>query len=93
MITNPFDAISELLVSILTKLDRIDQKTRDEPEKQYTVKEVAEILRHTPQTVRKKIEEGIIAAETNTKPYLIPHSAIYKEDNSLRELRYKRKKA
>lgn len=87
---NPFEILLEQLSKIERKLEKIDQKTREEPEKQYTVKEVAEILRMTPQTVRKKIEEGIINADTSTKPFLIPQSSLYNEQNQLKQLKYKR---
>lgn len=85
---NPFETLQEMLAKIDQKIDRLDQKTKELPERNYTVKEVAQILKMTNQTVRKKIELGIIEADTNTKPFLIPHSALYNENNQLKKLKY-----
>ncbi|ROI11029.1 DNA-binding protein [Kaistella haifensis] len=85
---NPFETLQEMLAKIDQKIDRLDQKTKELPERNYTVKEVAQILKMTNQTVRKKIELGIIEADTNTKPFLIPHSALYNEKNQLKKLKY-----
>lgn len=87
---NPFETLQDLLVKIDQKLDKIDEKTKELPERNYTVKEVAEILKMTDQTVRKKIELGLIEADTNTKPFLIPHSSIYNENNQLKKFKYVR---
>lgn len=87
---NPFQPLEDLLIQIDRKLDRLNEKTKELPERNYTVKEVAEILKMTDQTVRKKIELGIIEADTNTKPFLIPHSALYNEQNQLKKLKYVR---
>ena len=66
----------------MKKIDKLDKKNKKAPERLYTVSEVAEILEMTDQTVRKKIELGIIEAEINTKPFLIPHCALYNEHKS-----------
>lgn len=85
---NPFEIIQDLLLQIEQKLDKLDEKTKELPERNYTVREVAEILKMSDQTVRKKIEMGLIEADTNTKPFLIPHSSLYNEKNQLRKFKY-----
>ncbi|CAM3319319.1 MAG: hypothetical protein ACRC8Z_03590 [Empedobacter falsenii] len=87
---NPFEPLVDLLTKIDQKLDRLNLKTKEEPEKNYTVEEVAIKLRLTPQSIRKKIHLGIIKANTNTKPFLIPHSSIYDENNRLINFKYLR---
>lgn len=87
---NPFDPLQESLLRIESKLDKLDEKTKELPERNYTVKEVAEILKMSDQTVRKKIELGLISADTNTKPFLIPHSSLYTEKNQLKKFKYVR---
>lgn len=80
---NPFEILSKQLNQINEKLDYIIEKTKEEPERNYTMEEVAIKLHVTPQTIRKKIHQGIIKANTNTKPFLIPHSSIYDENNKI----------
>lgn len=87
---NVHEIIYRKLEIIEQKVDRLDKKTKELPERNYTVKEVAEILKMTDQTVRKKIDLGIIEADTSTKPFLIPHSALYNEHNQLKKLKYVR---
>lgn len=88
--TNPFEVILIKLDELGKKLETIDRKTKEEPERQYTVEEVARMIRVTPQTVRKKIREGQIKADTETKPFLISHSSIYTENNVLKKFKYTR---
>lgn len=87
---NVHEILYNKLEIIERKLDKLDSKTKELPERNYTVNEVAEILKMTSQTVRKKIELGIIEADTNTKPFLIPHSALYTDNNQLKKLKYVR---
>jgi len=87
---NPFEPLVDLLTKIDQKLDRLNLKTKEEPEKNYTVEEVAIKLHLTPQSIRKKIHLGIIKANMNTKPFLIPHSSIYDENNQLINFKYLR---
>lgn len=87
---NPFETLQEMLLRIDQKLDKLDEKTKELPERNYTVREVAEILKMSDQTVRKKIELGLIEADTNTKPFLIPHSSLYTKNNQLRKFKYVR---
>ena len=87
---NPFEPLVDLLTKIDQKLDRLNLKTKEEPEKNYTVEEVAVKLHLTPQSIRKKIHLGFIKANTNTKPFLIPHSSIYDENNRLINFKYLR---
>lgn len=87
---NPFEPLQDLLLRIEEKLDKLDEKTKQLPERNYTVKEVAIILKMTDQSVRKKIELGLIEADTNTKPFLIPHSSLYNEKNQLKKFKYVR---
>lgn len=87
---NPFEILEEKLEKIEEMLGRLDKKTIAQPEKNYTVKEVAEILKISEQTVRKKIFLRQIDADTNTKPFLIPHSSLYDENNQLRKFKYVR---
>lgn len=51
---NPFEPLVDLLTKIDQKLDRLNLKTKEEPEKNYTVEEVAVKLHLTPQSIRKK---------------------------------------
>lgn len=87
---NPFETLQDLLLQIDMKLDKLDKKTQELPERNYTVKEVAIILKMTDQSVRKKIELGLIEADTNTKPFLIPHSSLYTENNQLKKFKHVR---
>lgn len=87
---NPFETLLRKLSNIEQKLEKLDKKTLEQPEPVYTVKEVAKLLHLSEQTIRKKIDIGQIEADTNTKPFLIPHGAIYNENNRLRKFRYKR---
>lgn len=83
---NPFSTIYDFLIIIEKKIDLLNEKTKEDPERNYTVEEVAIKLRLTPQSIRKKIHLGIIKANTNTKPFLIPHSSIYDENNNIKKL-------
>ncbi len=85
-----FLELEEMLIQINEKLDKLNDKTKEPPERNYTVKEVAIILKMSDQSVRKKIELGIIEADTNTKPFLIPHSSLYDEKNQLKKIKYVR---
>lgn len=85
-----FLELEEMLIQINEKLDKLNDKTKEPPERNYTVKEVAIILKMSDQSVRKKIELGLIEADTNTKPFLIPHSSLYDEKNQLKKFKYVR---
>lgn len=87
---NPFESLIAHLLRIEKKIDILEEKTNLIPEPVYTVKEVAKILRVSEQTVRKKIDQGIIEADVNTKPFLIHHSALYDKENRLKKFKYKR---
>lgn len=54
-------------------------------EKLITVEEVAEILRCTNFTIRRKIKAGLIPAYRNGKGFLIPESGlmVYLESNRI----------
>lgn len=88
---NPFNAILSRLEALSSRLEELHLKVRNPPERNYTVDEVSKILHLSAQTVRSKIHDGIIEADINTKPFLIPHSSIYDENNQLKKIKYKRK--
>ena len=92
-IYNPY----ETLIEQMSELKRIVIDIRDRPKtdyttKYYTRKEVAEICHCSIQSVDNYIKRGAIIPENfGVKGVLIHHYQIFNKDNSLKELKYKRK--
>jgi len=64
------DAIAERVVVIQDK-KKSEKKPPPEEETQYTVNEVAALSKREPQTIRKHIRLGLIAAAKTGKSWLI----------------------
>lgn len=92
-IYNPYETI----LNEMSELKKIVLDIRDLPKEDYTTKyytrkEVAEICRCSVQTVDNYIKIGHIIAENfGVKGVLIHHYQIFTKDNSLKDLKYKRK--
>lgn len=89
--TNPFEALNERLSNIETLLLEIKQKPEEnqKPEN-LTVKETAEVLKVSEQSVHNYIKKGFIPAQKLGRVLLIKRVDL---DNSLTEvktLKYKR---
>ena len=92
-IYNPY----EILLQQMSELKKIVLDIRDLPKEDYTTKyytrkQVSEICRCSVQTVDNYINRNQIQAENfGVKGVLIHHYQIFNKDNSLKELKYKRK--
>ena len=89
--TNPFETLNERLSNIETLLLEIKHKPEEnEKSENLTVKEVAEVLKVSEQSVHNYIKKGFIPAQKLGRVLLIKREDL---DNALTEvktLKYKR---
>ena len=88
---NPFEAINQRLANIETLLLDIKHQPRedDKPEN-LTVKEAAEVLKVSQQTVHNYIKKGFIRAQKMGRVLLIQREDLEKSLQEVKSFRYKR---
>lgn len=89
VLKNPFQLIYDRLGVMEQKMNQIKNSISSEPEKLYTIKEVAKLLKMHPNTVRRHINKGSIKADASRYPIVISHSSIFDENNTIKKLKYK----
>ncbi|PQB04116.1 helix-turn-helix domain-containing protein [Aureitalea marina] len=91
MYSNPFDQIDHRLKSIEEVLTELNKKTSENRPVNYTVKETAEILKVSEQSIRSYINRGLLPAARIGRHYVIDKEVIDNLD-SVKSLRYQRTK-
>lgn len=89
VLINPYQLIYERLGVLEQKMNQIKNSISSQPEKLYTIKEAAKLLKMHSNTVRRHIDRGSIKADTSRYPIVISHSNIYDENNRIKNLKYK----
>ncbi len=89
--SNPFDTIDQRLLNIENLLLELKQKPiEEEKPENYTVKESAELLKVSEQTIHSYIKKGFIPAQKLGRILLIKRTDIEKSLNEVKSLRYRR---
>ena len=88
---NPFTLLEKRLSNIENILLDIKHTPKEDlSNKRYSIKEAAEILGVTPQTVRNYIKNGNLKAEQLARKYYIKHFDLHNSYNEVKSLKYKR---
>jgi excisionase family DNA binding protein len=89
--TNPFEALNERLANIETLLLEIKHKPEEnkKPEN-LTVKEAAEVLKVSEQSVHNYIKKGLLPAQKVGRILLIKRADLDDSLNGVKSLKYKR---
>ena len=89
---NPFITIEERLKSIEKLLLVLHSKsTEEEKETLLNVKEAAQFLKVSEQSIHNYIKEGKISAKKIGRPFLISKSDLTNELGEVKSLKYQRK--
>lgn len=88
---NPFETINQRLSNIETLLLDIKHKPKEEEKSEnLTVKEVAEILKVSEQTVHNYIKKGVLVAQKVGRILLIKRADLDNALTEVKSLKYKR---
>ncbi len=88
---NPFDAINKRLLNIETLLLEIKEKPiEEEKSENLTVKETAEFLKVSEQSVHNYIKRGFISAQKVGRILLIKRTDLDNALTRVKSLKYKR---
>lgn len=89
--TNPFETLNERLSNIETLLLEIKHKPEEETKSEnLTVKETAEVLKVSEQSVHNYIKKGFIPAQKLGRALLIKREDLDKALTEVKTLKYKR---
>ncbi len=89
--SNPFETISERLSNIESLLLEIKHKPIEEKKSEnLTVKETAEVLKVSEQSVHNYIKRGFISAQKLGRILLIKRADLDKSLTEVKSLKYKR---
>lgn len=91
IVTNPFDAIMDKLLSIEKEVNEIKKSIDKQPLKKYSPQEIAENTPLGIQTVRASIKDGRIKAEKFGRKYLISKDEFERVCKEAKSLKYQRK--
>jgi excisionase family DNA binding protein len=88
---NPFETINERLSNIESLLIDIKHKPREEEKSEnLTVKETAEVLKVSTQSVHNYIKKGFIPAKKTGRILLIKRADLNNSLQEVKSLKYKR---
>lgn len=88
---NPFETINERLSNIETLLLDIKRKPeQEEKSENLTVKETAEVLKVSEQSVHNYIKRGLISAQKMGRILLIKRTDLDEALTEVKSLKYKR---
>lgn len=89
---NPFDEIIKRLSKIELLLADYKPTAKEEQllDEKITVKEAADLLRVSEQSIRSYIKKGTLEAKQIGRPYLIDRTIIEKAMVNIKSLKYKR---
>ncbi len=89
--TNPFEALNNRLANIETLLLEIKHKPiEEEKPENLTVKETAEVLKVSEQSVHNYIKKGFIPAQKVGRVLLIKRADLDSSLTEVKSLKYKR---
>tara|TARA_R110002012_G_scaffold11112_7_gene49972 strand:+ start:63256 stop:63531 length:276 start_codon:yes stop_codon:yes gene_type:complete len=89
--TNPFETINERLLNIETLLLEIKHKPVEvENPENLTVKETADVLKVSEQSVHNYIKKGLIPAQKVGRVLLIKRTDLENSLTEVKSLKYKR---
>lgn len=89
--TNPFEALNERLANIENLLLEIKHKPDEEEKSEnLTVKETAEVLKVSEQSVHNYIKKGFIPAQKIGRLLLIKRADLDEALTEVKSLKYKR---
>lgn len=89
MMTNPFDQIDHRLQSIESILVKLHETTTETDDTTLSVKEAAEFLHVTEQSVRSYIKRGLLSANRIGRKYVINKGTLESME-PVKSLRYQR---
>lgn len=88
---NPFDILNERLANIETLLLEIKHKPIEEPKPEnLTVKETAQVLKVSEQSVHNYIKKGYLPAQKVGRVLLIKRTDLENALTEVKSLKYKR---